>query len=102
MLKCKQCGADLGFKNVYRVFDLGLERVGVFCQEHAEETERGLKEKRFVEEYNGSKIYSRDGKYFPYWDCQYFFDNIEDTRKRIDSPHIAIVDKQAVKLFLGE
>lgn len=103
MMKCKQCGKDLGYfnENGYIVFDVDFQRVGSFCQEHGINVENSLKEKRFVEEYKGNKIYSKDGVFFPYWGCQYFFDNLKDTKVRIDNSHIAIINKNAFKFING-
>lgn len=96
-LKCKQCDKELNLKEFSRgdykmVFDVDMQKVGLFCKEHGEEVESKLKEKRFVEEYKGSKIYCKNGNFIPYWECHYFFKSIEDVKERIDNSHVAIVD----------
>lgn len=42
----------------------------------------------FVEEYKGNKIYCVDGKYMPYLECEYWFESLEDVKKRIDKPYL--------------
>jgi hypothetical protein len=37
-----------------------------------------------VEEYKGNKIYCVDGGYMPYFDCLYYYNSLEECRKRID------------------
>lgn len=39
----------------------------------------------FIEEYKGKKIYKVCGKYIPYYGAAYYFENIEDCKKRIDA-----------------
>ena len=56
----------------------------------------------FVEEYKGNKIYCIDGKYVPYLSCAYYFNTLEDCKKRIDQPHIAYVPKEAWRTFIRE
>ncbi|MCA1026985.1 hypothetical protein LCM23_12865 [Cytobacillus kochii] len=104
MLKCKQCNKELSFReftngNYKKVLDVDLEKIGLFCKEHGEEVEFNLKEKRFVEEYKGNKIYSKDNKFIPYWECDYYFKSIDDVKERIDSSHIAIVDTRMFGLM---
>lgn len=103
MLKCKQCGEDLGHycQYGYRVFDLGLKKVGLFCEEHGRLVEENLKAKRFVEEYKGNKIYMKDGNYYPYWECPYYFDNLDDVRTRIDNSQVPYADLGVFKFING-
>lgn len=56
----------------------------------------------FVEKYKGNKIYCIDGKYVPYLSCAYYFNTLEDCKKRIDKPHIAYVSKEAWRTFIRE
>lgn len=97
MIKCRQCDKDLALNEIFGVRDVDLQRVGVFCREHGEIVQNNLKEKRFIEEYNGNKIYSKDGEYFPYWECSYSFVTLKDTKTRIDNPQIAVVNMNAFK-----
>lgn len=99
---CHKCDKELTLKHFVhqecrKVLDVDLTKIGLFCTEHADEVESGLKEIRFVEEYKGNKIYSKAGSFIPYWGCNYYFKNIEDVKERIDNPHIGIVDER----FLG-
>lgn len=102
MVTCKMCDKELGYfaQEGVRVWDVDCRHVGVYCEEHAVETETALKEERFVEEYKNHQIYTKDGVYFPYWRCPYFFTDLEGARSRIDAPHIAVIDKNAFK-YLG-
>lgn len=48
-------------------------------------------ELQFIVEYYGYKpIYKVNGRYLPYFGCHYYFDNIEDCRKRMDVKNIGI------------
>lgn len=42
------------------------------------------------------------GKYVPYLDCAYYFNTLEDCKKRIDKPHIAYVSREALRTFIRE
>lgn len=48
-------------------------------------------EQYFVEEYKGNKIYCVGGKYMPYLECDYWYDNIDGVKNRIDNPHLVPV-----------
>lgn len=104
MLKCKKCSKELNFTefvngNFKKVLDVDLKKVGIFCKEHGEEIEEELKSERFVEEYKGNKIYCKDGKYIPYWECHYYYKSLKDVRNRIDNAYIAIVDIRMFRLI---
>ena len=43
----------------------------------------------FVEEYKGNKIYCIDGRYVPYFGATYYFETLEDCKKRIDQQRMA-------------
>ena len=49
-----------------------------------------------VETYNGNHIYcvEIDGekRYMPYFEADYYFTNIDDCKKRIDTKNVAVVD----------
>lgn len=64
----------------------GMRTMYVCCDECKDKWE----EKDFVEEYKGHKIYCVNGKYIPYYGCSYYFTTLEDCKKRIDTPNIAI------------
>ncbi len=53
----------------------------------------------FVEEYKGNKIYCVEGKYMPYLECEYWFESLEDVKKRIDEPHLRPVTPSFVLGF---
>lgn len=42
----------------------------------------------FVEKYKGNNIYCVDGRYMPYLDCEYWYDNIDGVKNRIDHPNL--------------
>jgi uncharacterized ParB-like nuclease family protein len=54
---------------------------------------------RWVADYNNNKIYEKDGKYYPYWECHYYFNTLEDCKKRIDAKHIAIMTSNFIGLY---
>ena len=54
----------------------------------SEECKIKNEEQYFVEEYKGNKIYCVDGKYMPYLECDYWYDNIDGVKNRIDNPHL--------------
>lgn len=66
----------------------GVKRVFVVCSEACKNT---YESRFFVEEYKGNKIYCIDGKYVPYFDCNYYFETLEDCKKRIDLRSLAIM-----------
>lgn len=80
-LKCDCCNTTL---NIYNSkFEVGIERVKV-CHSCVDYIGK-VKSKYYVETYKGNDIYTKDGMYFPYWDCQYCFPTLQDCRNRIDS-----------------
>ena len=48
-------------------------------------------EQYFVEEYKGNKIYCVNGKYMPYLECDYWYDNIDAVKDRVDNPNLVPV-----------
>lgn len=80
---CECCGKELSDPFVMQYLR-GLEKHRA-CPDCAKEYFDQIKAKYFVEEYKGNKFYKYDGKYFPYWDAQYYFNSIEECRKRADS-----------------
>lgn len=45
-------------------------------------------EQYFVEEYKGNKIYCVNGSYMPYLECDYWYDNIDAVKDRVDNPNL--------------
>lgn len=62
----------------------------------SEECKQKNEEQYFVEEYKGNNIYCVNGKYMPYLECDYWYDNIEEVKKRIDNPHLIPVTPNLV------
>lgn len=89
-IHCKECEVELSFMNIRGLKDLDFSRMGAYCSTCFPATEENLKQQRFVEEYDGNKIYSKDGKYSPYWHCWYCFDTVEEARSRIDAKGIGV------------
>lgn len=54
----------------------------------SEECKQKNEEQYLIEEYKGNKIYCVNDKYMPYLECDYWYDNIEEVKKRIDNPHL--------------
>lgn len=84
MIYCKKCKNKLSFFNIYELRDVDCKRIGIFCNICGRDTEERLKEDRFIEEYKNNRIYLKDGRYYPYWECQYFFNSLEEVKVRID------------------
>lgn len=87
--KCCDGKSDFG-KNISRVRDVDGESIGVYCTKHGKQQEDLLKEKRFVEDYKENTIYFKDGCFYPYWGCRYFYLTLDACKNRIDNKHIAI------------
>ena len=89
--KCCECGEEniprLPFgKEYHELSKPTFYGYGLFCSDECYEN---YLKKHFVEEYRGQSIYSgtlENGEvvYVPYIGCQYYFDNLEECRKRID------------------
>ena len=75
--KCTKLTSDDGAYTVDRLINRPV------C---SEECKMINEERYFVEEYKGSKIYCVDGKYMPYLECDYWYDNIDGVKNRIDNP----------------
>lgn len=95
-MNCRDCGEKLlpYGQSLDRVFDVGYEYIKTTCKECAIEITDKLKQKRFVQEYNGETIYYKDGLYYPYWEAGYAFETLEDVKERLDNKHISVVDRR--------
>lgn len=91
-IRCPNCGKELGTLSwdLMRYYPSERNKNGKkrwFCNEECIEQ---YKDQFCVEIYKGRKIYfiERNEKkgYVPYWDCYYYFANIEDCMKIIDAP----------------
>lgn len=99
---CKKCGIELNIKNYNKNFtDIKGKRNMLLCEDCAEQIERELKEKYFVCEYEGEKIYCKDGKYVPYWGCGYYFKTLKGCKRRIENSDSAIIDPNIID-FLND
>lgn len=67
----------------------------------SEECKKRNKDKYFVEEYNGNKIYCVNGKYMTYLECDYWYDSIEKVRNRIDNPYLIPTTRNIMKGLSG-
>lgn len=54
----------------------------------SDECKRNNEDQYLVEEYKGNNIYCVNGRYMPYLEADYWYDNIEGVRKRIDNPYL--------------
>ncbi|MDY8021154.1 hypothetical protein [Paenibacillus polymyxa] len=97
---CKNCQTELSFMNIRRLEDLDFEKIGVFCTDCFPKVEAEIKSLRFVEEYMGTSIYMKNGK-FGLWGANYYFKSLDDARARIDNRHIAYVDSNVLG-FMSE
>lgn len=57
----------------------------------SEECKKRNEYKYFVEEYKENKIYCVNGKYMPYLECDYWYDNIDAVKDRVDNPNLVPV-----------
>ncbi|EOO44197.1 hypothetical protein [Bacillus cereus] len=104
--RCNTCKTEISIslsafvnKETLKLKDVDGEKVkGLFCKDCVEQAWSDLIESRFAEKYNGRKIYCKDGKYFPYWNCAYYFKTVEECRVRIDYYNISIVKRGLVDL----
>ena len=90
VLQCKVCGKQMP------VFYRGCVRTTYYHPERTrtifvcnDECKDKWESQYFVEEYKGSKIYCIDGRYIPYFGAAYYFETLEDCKKRIGQPNIA-------------
>jgi len=91
MSNCKNCNKELNWKNLKGLYDVDHSPIGLYCKDCFDSIETNLKESRFIEEYKSCNIYCKDNKYYPYWDCHYYFNTIEGVRDRIDHSTCALV-----------
>ena len=100
---CKSCNKSFNMnsfliREALILRDLDFSSIGAHCSDCYEEADKAIKEKRFVETYNGENIYQKDGMYAPYWGCGYAFDNLEDCKKRMDMKGVAITPFGMIKV----
>ncbi|MBN3352028.1 hypothetical protein CF086_17170 [Clostridium botulinum] len=92
-LYCKKCGIKLNLKNIDTTsVNIDGSKIKRMCKKCSKILESELKNKYFAQEYKMNNIYSKDGKYVPYWGCNYYFKSLEDCKKRIDNKNIACVN----------
>lgn len=95
-VQCQNCKSTLGnfsfktFANSFKGYNSRGRRV-LFCNEECYEQ---YKKNFEVEIYKNAPIYAvicgGETRYMPYWFSSYYFTNIDDCRKRIDSKNIGI------------
>ena len=93
---CKNCEKDLGdfsiktFMNVFKGYSKNGHRVP-FCDEKCYEQ---YKKNFEIEIYNERPIYmiqvNGEKRYMPYWFSHYYFTDIDDCKRRMDSSRISI------------
>ena len=84
-IKCIKCDVKLTFQTMNTRFTKISGKRLRSCHKCGEVLEKEMKAELFVEHYNGNDIYCFDGKYVPYWGCDYYFTTLEDCKNRIDS-----------------
>lgn len=90
--RCKCCNEllDWGYDAFYRgtvkkMIDVDGSKVkGMFCSDCYHTARHDLQSERFVERYHNNFIYTKDDKFFPYWECPYQFDTLNYCRQFID------------------
>ena len=88
-LYCKVCDERITLRNITRERNIGGGSLRC-CNQCGKSEQDRLKEKYYVETYNGEDIYMKDGVYLPYFECTYCFKTLDDCKKRIDAEGIAI------------
>lgn len=88
-IKCTGCqqeynSQDILNKKYLRFFGDGHSMTFTFHPECEEDAIKIIDNKFLAEEYKNHKIYLIDGKYIPYAGCAYYFNSLEDCKKRID------------------
>lgn len=98
-LFCYKCNQELSPKNIKRLNDVDGKKIGIYCLNCFKTEEEKIKKMRFVEEYKGSQIYLKDENYYPYWECAYYFFDIESCKRRIDDAQngIAVMNLNAME-----
>jgi hypothetical protein len=98
---CIVCGKEMPafYKGCSKTYDPKFHKNIYVCSNECKEK---WEAQYFVEKYKGNKIYCIDGKYVPYLSCAYYFNTLEDCKKRIDKPHIAYVSREALRTFIRE
>jgi len=99
-LFCKECEQELTLKNFCNLKDCDCSRIGRYCKKCGEIVYNKLFQERFVEKYNECKIFHKNNLYYPYWECLYSFEKLEDCKKRIDCKNIAIANLSLMR-FIG-
>lgn len=98
---CIACGKEMPvfYRGCSKTYDPKYNKNIYVCSDECKEK---WEAQYFVEKYKGNKIYCIDGKYVPYLSCAYYFNTLEDCKKRIDKPHIAYVSREAWRTFIRE
>lgn len=81
-LRCDCCNEVLTMLNFNVTYGVVKTKTCNSCTNEYVDT---VKRMYYVETYNNHDIYKKDGMYYPYWDCQYCFDNLQDCKDRIDA-----------------
>jgi hypothetical protein len=101
-LVCIKCGKELSFSNFGSVRSINGKAISC-CKDCSPLTIEELKQKYFCETYNNNDIYMYEGRYYPYWECAYSFNNIEDCRARIDMKGVSVVPTELLnRVRLGK
>lgn len=90
--KCEKCDKTLDFlKEPIKILkDVDGQKMGTYCLScHTSELKK-MEEFRKVETYLENDIYVKNDLYYIYWECRYFFYNLEDAKRRI---HDAVVNR---------
>jgi len=94
---CRNCGHLLTFSTLSITRDCDHLAIGPYCKDCGPVFLADLMDYRKVEVYNDVVIYVKDGKFYPYWECPYYFTTLEDCKKRIDMKYSAIISLNILK-----
>jgi hypothetical protein len=90
--RCRCCNEllDWGYDAFYtgrvkKIIDVDGSKVkGMYCSDCYHKSKHDLQSERFVELYKGNPIYTKEGKFFPYWECPYKLSSLEECRQFIE------------------
>ena len=109
VLTCPHCGKPLNdwlrgnFRGRYLNTKLNTFKGKHFCTEECYED---YKKKFVVETYNGQPIYcvaiEGEVQYLPYFEAGYYFQNIDDCKKRMDMNGVAVVNEGMLRYMWAQ
>jgi hypothetical protein len=94
---CQACLNENSLFKTKFLKDCDDKIIGYYCSDCYKEKADILFKKRYVETYKNNEIFMKDGKYFVYWGCLYWFTSLKDAKKRTDMKASAFVEVGEIK-----